>query len=508
MTLLPINLDYTDRDFESVRLRLISLVQSVFPTWTDTAVANWANHLLEAYAWIGDVLEFYQDQQARETRWGTAQLRQSMIALVKLIDYTLPGATAAIATVRVTVTNAAQLVGTIVPATPSTPVVVRTDALTAVRGELRSPAFAIPVGTGYQDFTWEHSLTQPPVSMVASGLADQRVELPLGPYLEGSAAVQTTSQGAFSAVSSFVDSGPSDLHYRVEVDQNDRATIVFGDGVTGALPLGTIRVDYRTGGGLAGNVAAGTLTRVEGAYVDDRGQPAYLTATNALAAAGGTPREEVDGARVHAPASLRALTRSVTVDDFETHAMAVAGVGRVLMLTSNELATIGENRGNIYVVPDNGGTPSPALLSAVETAVTVTYPTMATFQVDIIPAVYLTVDVRAVVFLTTGAAASTVRAALQAALAAWFAPTLASGAPNPTVDFGARYRTADDVPAAEIAWTDLLNVVRDTAGVRKVSTAADGFTLNTLRADLPLALWEFPALGEVTLINGDTGAVL
>lgn len=509
MTFLPANLDYTARAFEDLRARLISLVQSVYPTWTDTSVSNWANHLLEAYAWVLDILGFYQDQQAQETRFGTVQLRQNMLALVKLIGYTPPGATAAQTTVLVTVTNAAQLTGTIVPALAGTPVVVRTDALSAVRGELVSPAFAISVAVGSGSFTWEHSLTQPPVSVAASGLADQRVALPLGPFLDdGSEAVQTTSQGAFARVESFWASGPSDLVYRVEVDQNDLATVVFGDGVNGALPAGTIRADYRTGGGIAGNVQAGTLTRVEGSFVDDRGQPAYLVATNATAAAGGSAREEVDGMRISAPASLRALTRSVTTDDFETHALGVPGVGRALLLTANELAAIGENRGQLYVVPDAGGTPSPALLAAVTTAVTVTYPAMATFQVEVLPASYLTVDVYAVVFLQPTAAVSTVRAAIQAALTAWFAPTMDSGASNETVDFGINYRTAADAPAAEIAWSDLYNVVRDIDGVRKVGAGDADFTLNGLRADLPLALWKFPELGDVTLINGDTGTVL
>jgi hypothetical protein len=32
--------DYTDKDFDSLRLRLQSLVRSVFPDWTDFNVAN------------------------------------------------------------------------------------------------------------------------------------------------------------------------------------------------------------------------------------------------------------------------------------------------------------------------------------------------------------------------------------------------------------------------------------------------------------------------------------
>jgi hypothetical protein len=509
--LLPSNTNYTDRDFETLRLRLASLVRSVFPTWTDVSVANFANHLLEAFAWVGDVLGFYQDQQARETRFGTVQLRQNMIALTRLIGYALPGATAAQTTVTITCTNAASLTGTIVTAAPSTPVVLQTDSATApVRGEVRSPLpFALAASVGDGTFTWEHSLTAPRVTVAATGRASQRVLLPAVPFLgDGSCVVQTSLQGTFTRVDSFYLSTPADLHYRCLVDQNDQATVEFGDGLLGALPQGTITVDYRTGGGVAGNILPATLTRVVGSFVDSRGQPAYLIATNPLRATGGANREEVEAARVHAPASLRTLTRCVTADDFEQTARAVPGVARTLLLTSNELATIGENCGILYVVPVGGGTPAQALLDAVTTAVTVTKPHTVTFQLTVSPATYRTLDVRAVVFLTAGASAATVRTAIAAALAAWFAPSLDSGLANPTVDFGARYCTATGMPASEIAWSDLFNAVRDVAGVRKVGAGDTDFQINGTRADVPLALWEFPALGTVTLINGDTGAVL
>ena len=58
-------------------------------------------------------------------------------------------------------------------------------------------------------------------------------------------------------------------------------------------------------------------------------------------------------------------------------------------------------------------------------------------------------------------------------------------------------------PAAELAWSDVLDVVRDTEGVRKVG---DDFLLNGARADVQLRLREFPVLGAVTLLDGNTGA--
>src|SRR5262245_15023552 len=87
--------DYTDKDFDSLRLRLQSLVHSVFPDWTDFNVANFGNILLELYAFVGDVLTSFKDNQARESRLLTATQRKNLIALTKLLGFRPAGARAA-----------------------------------------------------------------------------------------------------------------------------------------------------------------------------------------------------------------------------------------------------------------------------------------------------------------------------------------------------------------------------------------------------------------------------
>lgn len=506
MTILPSHTDYTDKDFDAIRARTFSLIKSVFPTWTDFAVSSFQNILVELFCWVLDFLTFYQDQQAREGRLGTVVLRKNMIALLKLINYQMSGAVAATADVIVTISNPSALTGNVIPS-GSSPVVCKTQAITSpIRGELISPVFSIPVVDVSKTFVWEHSLTQPAHVVASTGLADQSFSLPSTPFLsDGSEVVSTPTQGTWTQVDTFYNSGPTDAHYRIDVDQNDRAFVIFGDGVNGAIPVGNITVNYRTGGGIYGNVEAGSLVKLEGAFVDSVGTAAYLTAMNPAAATGGLPREEVDAARIAAPESLRVLTRTVSREDYEINAKRVDGVGRALMLTSNEFSGIGENRGQLYIVPSTGGTPSQSLLEAVDTMCTVTYPKTVTFQLEVLPAVYLTIHVRAIVYLTENSVPSTVRAAIVANLEDFFEPMLASGEPNTNVDFGYNYKDVDGNPAGEIAWSDVHNVVRDTTGVRKVDTSPDGFTLNEVRSDVNIPNWQFPSLGDVTVINGDTG---
>jgi hypothetical protein len=96
MSLLGQSTDYADRDFDSLRLRLQSLVRSVFPDWTDFNVASFGNLLLELYTFVvGDVLAYYQDNRARESRLPTTTQRKNLLALCKLLGFQPAGARAA-----------------------------------------------------------------------------------------------------------------------------------------------------------------------------------------------------------------------------------------------------------------------------------------------------------------------------------------------------------------------------------------------------------------------------
>jgi hypothetical protein len=102
VALLPPSVDYTSKDFDALRVRLMALLQSVFPDWSDFSVASFGNLLLEMYAFVGDVVTFYLDTQARESRLVTATQRRNVIALARMLGYKLYGARAATAEVTFT----------------------------------------------------------------------------------------------------------------------------------------------------------------------------------------------------------------------------------------------------------------------------------------------------------------------------------------------------------------------------------------------------------------------
>jgi hypothetical protein len=498
--LLPPSPAYLDRDFDSLRARLIDLIQSVFPDWTDHDVAAFGNLLLELFAFVGDVLGYYLDALIRETRLTTATQRKSVIALARMFGYPLPGAQAATATVAFDLP--APMTGDVLLAAGR---ILSTEAVaTPVQFQLLADV-TLPAGTTHAEGLVEHSANQSK-TIAASALVGTDVLLDRTPYLDGSAK-PTAANGDYVEQTTLLGSGPNDRHFLVLVDQNDRATLRFGNGTNGAKPTGTIQIAYKTGGGDAGNVDPNTITVLEGTVNDSRGRPAHLSITNPKRASGGIERQSVAAAKLLIPQTLRATTRSVGREDFEIHARELTSVARALMLTSDEDPTIEENTGILYVVPAGGGPPTPALKDAVLRQVTDVYPCTLTFQPGVQDPVYRAVAIDARLFLTptvTPASRAAVGTRLRTALAGFFRITNADGTPNLSIDFG--FNLSARGGAAEIAWSALFDLILRTPGVYKLEPY--DLQLNGLPADVKIALREFPVLGDhVQFTDATTGTL-
>ncbi|MDJ0766814.1 MAG: baseplate J/gp47 family protein [Myxococcota bacterium] len=504
MSILPSNIDMTSKDFDSLRSRLISLIQSVFPDWSDFDTASFGTLLVEMYAFVGDVVTFYLDNQARESRLSTATQRKNVIALAHMLGYRLHGAQAATAEILVSLAKP-PIADVVIPAGT----VIRTQEVTEpLRFQLLSDVM-IPAGLDPPRITGiaEHSKSHIQL-FDARGLANLDIILDHTPYLDGSAVV-SAANGDYAEQDNLLGSDANDRHFAVLVDQNDRATIRFGNGANGAPPTGTINIVYKTGGGTTGNVDANRLVVIEGAFTDTHGHPVQVSVTNPEPASGGTNRQSIASAKLLAPESLRALTRTVAREDFEINARRVPDVARALMLTSNEDASIGENTGVLYIVPTGGGIPTPALKNAVKRMVTETYPCTLTFQVSVQNPIYKSIDIEARVYLRQGYQTTAVREHIKTRLQEMFRISNQDGTPNATVDFGFNVKDVNGFPVGEVAYSDVFNVIRDTNGVRKIGDMRGDLKLNGLPADVKLGIKEFPVLGSsIKLINGDTGEVM
>jgi len=122
------------------------------------------------------------------------------------------------------------------------------------------------------------------------------------------------------------------------LDRADGA-LVFGDGLTGRIPLPTddVRVDYTIGGGRDGN---GGITRNWLPLDDAILARGTLQGANLVQALDGTDPETVAQARERAAGALGEVTRAVTADDYVELAVTTPGVD-----VGRAYASLGEHPG-------------------------------------------------------------------------------------------------------------------------------------------------------------------
>jgi predicted phage baseplate assembly protein len=159
----------------------------------------------------------------------------------------------------------------------------------------------------------------------SDGTAGQRFSLQRRPVVAGdqNATIVTTlgeDEQTWHQVAHFADSSDADRHFRIDAYGGE---VQFGPAVRqvdgslrnyGAIPprgaslvLGT----YRTGGGKAGNIAAGQIRVLKSSV------PYVRSVENRAPAIGGADGESVDEAKVRGPMLLRSRDRAVTAQDYE-----------------------------------------------------------------------------------------------------------------------------------------------------------------------------------------------
>lgn len=529
---LPASADFTRKDFDSLWLREQALIRSVFPTWTDFSITNFANILAQLSAFTLDVLTFYQDNQALESRITTATQRRSLIALAKLLGYTpalaAPASTFETFTATGLANNCTIAAGTIIK-----------TATDAIPFQLLSDVLLTP-GAPTNGADVENSVTQTQLYN-ATGQPGQALVLPQPGFLS---VVSVTLGGTWSQATNnnFLLKFPTDLVYTLSVDNNDVATLSFGDGVNGAMPSGAMTVLYKTGGGSIGNVAPGSITQVDGPVLDTLGNIVSLTATNAGAATGGADRESGASIKLRAPLSIRNPTSSIARTDFEDNALRIASVGRALMVTGQEVPTIPDNSGILYVVPVGGampGDPSQALLDQVrlqfdgDTQARPPYPKPLTFKLTTTGAIYVDFDIAASIFLKKNAVGSVVAAQIRSDLTNFFSPIVTDaawalrlgveiGARNPGIDFGYYLKQQNALAAGAqgvMELSDVFDVVARVPGVRGISTVDTEFDWIATRfigsvvlalghVDAPLADTDFPRFSSIAITDKDLNVSL
>lgn len=345
--------DYTSRDYLSLREDLIRVIQARIPDWAADNPADFGVALVEAFSYVGDILNYYIDRAAAETFLGTASQRQSLLNIASLLGYSPAGRTAAQVDLTF-VNNSASI--TSVPAGGRVTTAIRT-------GDVNTPlTFEILANPDSADGSWPvqpggRSAVVPAVEGVtvsgvvigqSSGFAGQMFTIRDTPIINRSLEIAVGSAPGtavpYTYVQNLYEATSIDRRFTYRTDDVGVTSVIFGDGVSGAVPPinQNIYATYRLGGGTVGNITPGqTFVPVNFSFPGSIG--------NQTKASGGTQEESDEQIREAAFTAFRTRNSAVTKRDFED-----------LSTSDNRIAKAkarGNSLGNIrvFVAPVSSG---------------------------------------------------------------------------------------------------------------------------------------------------------
>lgn len=340
---LPVQIDYTARDYEAIRTEMLRVASQLLPEWTDREPSDMGVTMVEAMAYVADVLSYGLDRVQNESYLATAQTREAVVNLLRLIGYELaPASPATVAMVVQTNLDTVVLpkgfkVSTAASSTTSAltyrlPEAVTLSgqgyhAVTYEAGKVARLFGSAPVGGGNDSLMFVAGEEVSDALGTSNGTREQTFVLPQSPVclsVDGAATFKLyVNDELWEARTSFVGTEPSDQVYVYRFLSSQEVIILFGDGVNGAIPQqdATLVMTYRVGGGAITNRAGvGSITKFDS--VDG-----VASVYNIAQPSGGKDPESIADAKKQGPLSLRALDRCVTLEDFETLAVQTPGGG-------------------------------------------------------------------------------------------------------------------------------------------------------------------------------------
>lgn len=311
--------NYTGKDHQVIVEDCIARIKEYGASyWNDFEEDNVGRVMVEAFAFVADLLLFYLDRQANETYLPTATERQNIINLCKLIGYTPKSAQPSQVSITVSLDKAHEL-DVILPALS---ILETSGGLTF---ETQSEA-VIPAGHLSVNVEALEGQTLSEIVGTSDGEAWQEFYLPRSGVIEILDAL--IADHTWTPVESLADQSERAEVFTAEIDAWRRALVSFGNGNKGKIPPQgeKISVHYRVGGGIAGNVAPNTITTIRDIASDSEGNKVSVRVTNQDWASGGADPESLESIKLWAPRYFETQRRCVTQTDYETFATNFSGI--------------------------------------------------------------------------------------------------------------------------------------------------------------------------------------
>lgn len=347
------------RSFNDIKAKLISELRLQIPEITDYSEGNIFVIIISIFAAIAEVIHYYIDNMAREAFLPTARRYSSLYKHAKLVDYHIKSAIPA-------------TVDVILYKNDNTP--IGQDITIPLNTEFTSSDGKTWIST--KTVIWYKDSYYVTIPLIQQKLVGEPDRIQLGNILSPDSIIYITdipsdqkyTEGSMNLyindepwilVNTFAYSSSRDKVFKVEVDEQLRPYIKFGDGQFGMKPEynATVQASYSLTYGSAGNIATNNFTTVpQNIQIID----SKIIINNVIPATGGSDYETFNMLKNHIPLSIKTLGVAITKEDFEAIAKMVGGVDKAY---ANYVCG---RYVEIYITPDGGGEASSALLDSVE----------------------------------------------------------------------------------------------------------------------------------------------
>jgi len=339
-------IDYSVADFSEYKNALETYLKAVYPTdFNNFVESDLGIMLVDLFAYLASVLSLKADSLANEMFLPTVKSKGNLLKLLQLIGVSMKGPVSAKTSAVLTLSDD----GLIDESSGHTVTIVFSDRVHSVAnakdsGSLNYTLYQVNKTTGALDVT-SPNIVQTEALSIGDGknfdnliLVEgelkkvqgtfkttntvQTIDIPESSVAEGSVVVSAQDHGAFTEIENLflADSGSSLVFQKVYNDDNS-ATVIFGDGVRGLSPLPGTLYDlyYRVGGGDRGNVPRNSLNVTVPCTHSTKGTK-NATLANTTHATGGQNAESVEHAKKWAPYTFKTQHRAVTGEDYTTFA--------------------------------------------------------------------------------------------------------------------------------------------------------------------------------------------
>lgn len=326
--------DYTSRDFISIRQDLLARASALIPEFTSTESSDFANTLIDLWAYMGDVLHFYVDRAASEAFLETATQRDSVMAIANLLDYIPSGVRASRGSVVFSLTTLPPLSSEYV--IPQYTVLSGTDAEENTYSFYTTSASNAMTMVGQQVTVSvvQGTLISDELLGVSNGGVNQKFNL-VKKNVDVDSVVVSVMEGPvdnlgnptaveYQYVPQISSANYLDKIFTARVQSDGSTQIQFGNGFNGSVPStnASMYVDYRTTAGSSGNLNANRITVVSGV------PSSYVSIVSATSTSGGADRESIESIKTNVSRLYRTQDRAVSLQDYKDLALQTPGVSK------------------------------------------------------------------------------------------------------------------------------------------------------------------------------------